>query len=342
VNNVKVLLPPTEPIKSDLSNQSHLFRFPPDLPTETLKQAEYHTLNPELVEAILRHGTLSIIGMAIAPVLRIQDGLATGSLPTRNHLFSPAIALPDGRLVLQYNWLFADILWYPGDLVIDEETARRFAEADIQVLRLGIEAGHPQQDFYGNPFETVSRQLLLVCQSFEKLLNNPDTVESHVQAFLENPAHYFLIDPAHQEILPRKKLGGGKYITDFTVLRADGEYHFIEIENPQREIYQPSRQEQSAHLTHAIGQVQDWLRYVNDNRDSVRREDSLSTIYEPTGEVIAGRDAHLGDTAALRFRFLRSETSHIKLRTYDMLLEDARAYARTLYSLGSSPQDLGR
>ena len=119
----------------------------------------------------------------------------------------------------------------------------------------------------------------------------------------------------------------------------DGEYRFIEIENPHPEIYQLKGEEISAHLNHAITQVLDWLQYVNDNRDTVRREDGLTTIYEPTGEVIAGRDQHLGATAARRFQFYRSEQRRIKIKTYDMLLEAySYIYIETLRSLTRKAQ----
>jgi hypothetical protein len=125
-------------------------------------------------------------------------------------------------------------------------------------------------------------------------------------------------------------LGGGRFVPDFVILRADGDYHLVEIESPRREIFQSAGQEISAHFNHALTQVKDWLRYIGDNRDTVRREDGLATIYEPTGEVIAGRDSQLGEVARRRFEFERAEQRRIVLRTYDMVLRDARAYAETL------------
>jgi hypothetical protein len=39
LNLVKVLLPPSEPIRADLSNWKQMFNLPPDLPTDVIKQA---------------------------------------------------------------------------------------------------------------------------------------------------------------------------------------------------------------------------------------------------------------------------------------------------------------
>jgi hypothetical protein len=189
----------------------------------------------------------------------------------------------------------------------------------------------------------VSDALLRICDDFEALINRPGVDEDAVQQFLELRPHTFLLAPVHLAIYSERRLGRLRphnfYVPDFTVHRPDGEYHFIEIEDPSTPIYQAKGHEQAAHLTHAIGQVKDWLRYVDRNRESVRMVDGLSTIDLPTGEVIAGRDADLRGEARDRFAFDRAQPGRITLRTYDMVLADARAYARVLLSL-RSPQSM--
>lgn len=83
-------------------------------------------------------------------------------------------------------------------------------------------------------------------------------------------------------------------------------------------------------MTHAQTQVMDWLRYVDENRDTVRRVDGLPRMYSPTGEVVAGRDAHLSGTARERFEYMRAQPGRVRLKTYDDVLREARAYAATL------------
>jgi|GEM_PF-4418860 len=332
VNYIKVLLPPTEPIRADFSNGEQIFNIPPDLPIDIMQQVKYQTLNPELTNAVLRDGNLEIVGMAITPTVHFLDGVPAEILPTRYRVFSPVVFLPTNEVLLQYQWVFADILWKPDEINLDSDAAINYAESDLQVLRLGFEVGVHLNHLYQNPYEAVAQNLMQACHRFEMLINDPKTIESDIQTFLENPSHRFILSPIHKAIFSQKPLGGFKKIPDFTVLLPDGEYHFIEIENPHREIYQLKGEEMSAHLTHALTQVLDWLQYVNDNRDTVRREDGLATIYEPSGEVIAGRDKHLGHTAARRFQFYQSENRRIKIKTYDRLLLDAYSYIETLRS----------
>jgi hypothetical protein len=230
--------------------------------------------------------------------------------------------------VRQYLWSFADVLWYPEQLNLDPERARLFADLDVDALRLGLESGLPQPQLFADPFHAVASHFEEITSRFETLLDAPDVDEPKVQEFLEVQAHRFLVSPAHEEVFPRRRLG--HYVPDFVVLKPDGDYHLVEIENPRREIFQKVGEEPASILIHAETQVLDWLRYVDDNRDTVRREDGLSTIYAPTGEIVAGRDGHLSETARRRFEFMRAQASRVRMKTYDDVLREARAYAATL------------
>jgi hypothetical protein len=220
------------------------------------------------------------------------------------------------------------------------------AENDFNILRLGQEAGLSPVTLSQDPFGSVSSHLLEVCREFEALLDTPTVDEPQVQRFLEEQGHHFLVSPIHRAIHPRRRLGGGRYIPDFVVQRADGEWEFVEIEAPGHAIYQRTGGEPSAHFTHAITQVEDWLRFVDDNRQTVEREDGLTGVYRPRGRVVAGRDRDLTEQARRRFRFKRAESEKIRLQTYDLLLLEARSYAEGLARLtahkGSSMERLDR
>ena len=88
VNLIKVLLPPSEPIRSDLSNWKQMFNLPPDLPIDITKQAKYQTLNQKLTDAAIRGGKLDATGMAITPTLHFQNGIPIDVSPTRYRIFS--------------------------------------------------------------------------------------------------------------------------------------------------------------------------------------------------------------------------------------------------------------
>ena len=318
-NLVKVTPAPTEPLRGDLSNPPPL---PADLPDEQIVASCY---NPEIVDE--KWSTdIRMTGVAVAPMRRYVGGLVAETMKSRFHLFSPILTLPSGRKIRQYEWLFADFLWSPDLQDIARIDAKKSAEEDVNILRLAREANLSPEK---SPFQAVSEHMVEVCDRLEELINNPETTEPQVQAFLEEPAHQFLIAPAHKNIFPRKPIGG-KYVTDFVVELADGDYELIEIESPNKAIYQQAGEEPTAHFTHAITQVEDWLRFVDDNRDTTRREYGLPGIYRPRGRVIAGRDSHLGEAARRRFDFKRNQYSRLKLLTYDIFLSEARAYAEVV------------
>ena len=82
-------------------------------------------------------------------------------------------SLPDGCVIPQYTWMFADILWHPDKIVMDPSEAANLAEADLHVFRLGIEANLPLERLYEDLYKVVTEQLLQVCQDFEELIDDP-------------------------------------------------------------------------------------------------------------------------------------------------------------------------
>lgn len=305
-------------------------QLPPDLPNDQTYCSG--SLNPEWLDP--SKGEVITTCIAIAPTAEMRDGKIIGELPTRRHVFSPLLSLKDGSVVLQHTWTFSDILFHPQSLDLSQGQAEKYAKADCLALRIASNAGIFGQQFSEQPIKTSSDHLLQVCSEFETLINSPRVDECEIQNFLEIGNHRYILRPDSITIDARRSIGGTRYIPDFTCHCSDGDFHFIEIEDPKRAIYQSTGGEQAAHLTHAISQVQDWLRYISDNRDTVRREDGLTNVYKPTGEVIAGRDSHLNDIAKRRFDWSRSEASKISIRTYDMLLRDIRIFAKNLARFG--------
>jgi hypothetical protein len=321
-NLVKITPAPSERLRADLSNLPDL---PPDLEKDKIRTGY---INPEVLSENWG-GPINFTGVSVAPLRHYEDGLLVKTLESRFHLWSPALRMPSGKNVRQYSWIAADFLWYDIDNY-PSNFGEEAAESDFHVLRLGREARLGPEKLAYDPFGAVSKHLLEVCLQFELLINNDAVDESAVQRFLAEPAHQFLVSPVHRLIYPQKRLGGGRFVLDFAIQKSDGEWEFIEIEAPGRAIYQRAGEEPSAHLTHAIAQVEDWLRFVDDNRYTVEREDGFPGIYRPGGRVVAGRDDDLGEQAQRRFKFRRAESQRIQLQTYDLLLKEARSYAEVL------------
>jgi hypothetical protein len=322
-NRLKINIYPKEGVLADRSN--FICEFPPDLDENRLLCSG--SLNPEWLKMSGNSARLSAI--VCIPELEYANGTFVRELPSRRHGLSPLVMTPEGELLLQHTWTCVTILWQPDALQLSGERGGQAAELDVRDLKKTIQMGLTADSFlFPERSTAVSEMLERRCDELEKIINAEDVKEAKVQEFFERGSNRFLLHPYAKEIFPRRSLG--KYVPDFICEQARGDYHFIEIEDPKKPIYQEKGEEQASHLTHAIHQVEDWLRYVDDNRDTVQREDGLKEIYKPTGEVIAGRDAHLGETAKRRFDFKRGEPGKVTVRTYDMLLSDCRTYVATL------------
>lgn len=231
-------------------------RIPDDISLEEKKGG----INPEVLEPYLENPAgLTLTGMAIGPRWEFENGVLTRMIPTRGRVFSPLVNVsPVGRPALQFIFPFLDLIWLLEDLHLTSETARQWARADIEVLLLGIAAHIPQKQLAEDPFDAVATHCERVCDEFLHLIDNADAIEKQVQDFLEAPGNQFLIAPHAKAVLPHKPLGGNRFVPDFTIHRADNDYHFIEIESPNARIYQARGQEPTAAFSHAIQQVEDW------------------------------------------------------------------------------------
>jgi hypothetical protein len=319
-------------LKITISKAGDDIRIPPQIPDDIPREELKGGINLEVLEPSLGQPVgPTLTGMAVGPQWQFEKGIRTRMLPTRGRVFSPVVNNPpDGRPVLQFIFPFLDLIWLLDDLQLNAEVGRQWARADIEVLLLGIAAGIPQKQLAEDPFDAVATHCERVCDEFFRLIDNLETRETQVQNFLEVPANQFLVAPHCKGVFPHKPLGGNRFVPDFTVHRPDGDYHLIEIESPNTLIYQAKSQEQTADFPHAIQQVEDWLRYIDQNLMTVRNEDNMPTIYKPTGEVVIGRDKHMGDTAKIRFQFKRGESGRLSFKTYDMMVSEGRAYAASL------------
>ena len=145
----------------------------------------------------------------------------------------------------------------------------------------------------------------------------------------EEPAHQFL--KSHPDLLSAtydqfwSKLRFGDHISDFVFREPYNDYLLVEIEAPIRELFRKDG-DQRRELTHAISQIEDWTRYIEENKQSVEAELGLTGISaNPRTLVVIGRSASL--TEENRRKLVSVQANHNKLRivTYDDLIAAARA-----------------
>src|SRR5271169_5336057 len=97
----------------------------------------------------------------------------------------------------------------------------------------------------------------------------------------EEPLHQFIkanpgiLCPTHCRLW--SKLPLGKRDTDFVFREPSGDYLLVEIEKPSHLLFRNDGQ-QREELTHAIDQITDWRRYVEDNLRTVQSELGLEGI----------------------------------------------------------------
>ena len=145
----------------------------------------------------------------------------------------------------------------------------------------------------------------------------------------EEPAHQFLkfhpevLSPTHERFW--SKLPFGDHVSDFVFREVHNDYLLVEIEAPIKELFRKDG-DQRQELTHAISQIEDWTRYIEDNKHAVDAELGLIGISgNPRTMVVIGRSASL--TEENRRKLAAIQASHNKLRilTYDDVIAGARA-----------------
>lgn len=171
------------------------------------------------------------------------------------------------------------------------------------------------------------KMLRNACDELQTLINS-DPQEEDVHKWLFKKEHWLFLDLDALEV--RSKVAFGRFVSDFVVRRSNGTFNLIEIERPNMTLFRASDSQQSQHLTHALGQIVDWQRYIRTNLLTVRNELNLPEIYEPEGTLIAGRNSAIkGRDALERWDDLRSGRSPMVF-TFDESITRVRTLAENL------------
>jgi hypothetical protein len=210
---------------------------------------------------------------------------------------------------------FDSSLWQPS-------LAPGWAECDI----LAVAARHSlrERELHAiDPNAAARAQYGSLLKEFEDLLGG---LESPVQAFLENNPQ--LLSPTHRRMW--RKLPLGKHITDFVFREPANEYQLVELEAPTRSLFRKDGQPHED-LVHAMNQISDWLRYIEDNLATVQHElDLVDISTSPRRLIVIGRSADLTPDNRRKLTTLQNENPKLKILTYDDLLVTARTVIENL------------
>jgi hypothetical protein len=153
-------------------------------------------------------------------------------------------------------------------------------------------------------------------------LKDPLTKERALHDLLVKGAQEFAEGAFH--VLSEVWLGK-KYRVDLVVQPSGGTQRvlLVELERANLPLFTKSGAPM-AHVTHALQQVEDWLRFWQEHPSEVPR--SLDPTISPAGVVILGRSKHLTEDQRRRLLSLNSNR-RVQLLTYDDLLERIETYA---------------
>jgi hypothetical protein len=218
---------------------------------------------------------------------------------------------------------FEKSIWRP-------EIARDWAELDILATAAQRNLRQKQLDAI-DPRAATRREYSSLLNEFRSLLNGP---ESGLHDFLE--AHPQLLSPSHLRMWTKVPLG--RRVTDL-VFKEPNDYLLVELEAPSRPLFRKDGQ-QAQELTHAIDQVHDWLRYIEDNLNTVRREVGLDGISShPACLVVIGRSASLSEDDRRKLATMQGTLPKFRILTYDDVLLAATQSITNL--LGPIPATTG-
>ena len=174
--------------------------------------------------------------------------------------------------------------------------------------------------------QSTLRQLF---DTFDHLLNS-DPKEETIQKFIEKNTIILHEYPAVRIIFKPTILT--QYRADFGIVTPQKELILIEIEHTRTKLLRKNGGVASE-LSHAIDQVEDWLRTADDHRVAFLSELSIdpSSVSLVRGVVIAGRDR---GQDAKHLRALRGrDRGRVSFRTFDDLLFSVEALARDMGKL---------
>lgn len=152
---------------------------------------------------------------------------------------------------------------------------------------------------------------------FAKLIQDPSTQEEQLHQFiLANPVS---LDSYGLSLHSEVKLGK-KYRVDLVVEYRLNDKHIllVELEKANLSLFTKNGRSRS-HLTHAVQQVEDWLRWWQEESKNNPNE-FLDTSIHPEGLVVMGRSKDLTEDERKRLLHLNSNR-RVKIITYDDLLD---------------------
>lgn len=267
---------------------------------------------------------IELLGITLPPGSKSPKDL-TGN--EKHFIIHNQIRLPVGWEGIQIFPFYEAEDWNP-------EYAPLWAERDL--LAEAMAYGLREKELKTlDPYTDARRSFEQLLKSFADLLDSEPEREEQLQSFLkENPK---LLSPSFTQFWPKLRIG--KHVTDFVFREAMGDYVLVEIERSNCLLFKRDGH-MTSNLNHALEQVSDWRRYIEDNLLTVQNELGLSQIStNPKGMVVMGRSKTLTPENRRKITTLENERPKTKILTYDDVLENAKTVVENM--LGPVSLDSG-
>lgn len=168
----------------------------------------------------------------------------------------------------------------------------------------------------------------------EALINDPATRERDLQAFFEEHPH-LLAGSSYDRVIPHPILARdqeGPLIPDFMLEPIDrGFADVLDLKLPRARVVmgRKDRIRPSSYVNEALAQVREYRAYFEDaaHRQTIRDRYGLDA-YRPTVAIIIGRDPGPGRDKFELKRIWDELPGHVRLMTYDDLLQQVRRLGR--------------
>lgn len=177
-----------------------------------------------------------------------------------------------------------------------------------------------------DPHASARREYAKQLRAYKDLIDSDPEREEILQSFLRD--HAPLLCPAHTKMWPKLALGARK--TDFVFKDATNDYLLVELEPSTHRLFRKDGQ-RTAVLTHAMDQVTDWIRYLEDNLPTVQRELGLDGISsKPRSLIVLGRSRSLSAENRRKLVTIENMIPSLRIMTYDDIYDMARAVGQNL------------
>jgi hypothetical protein len=235
---------------------------------------------------------------------------------------SPQKFLVRSRLNLPVIWQAIEVFPPFDASVWRPDVAAAWAESDLLAYATRRNLREDQLRAL-DPNQPSRAQFGSLLSQLQSLLSGP---EEPVHQFLKE--HPQLLSPTYTRYW--SKLPIGQHVTDFVFQEAGSNYLLVELEAPARLLFRDDGQPRED-LTHALNQVTDWQRYIEDNLRTVQDELGLEGLSSnPRFLIVIGRSASLTDATKRKLVTMHNQNPKVSIMTYDDLLAHAKSVVENI------------